>query len=96
MKQKVGNLAIVGADVWSLFPSLKSVESARLAIKAIPSSKVEFENIDCHRDLQYLFIVGGQKLLNKAGLGRLSPKWKGDRVDLVTVGGKILAKRRNR
>ena len=46
-KQKPKGLAIVGADVTSLFPSLKSVETARLARLAVLNSSVEFENVDC-------------------------------------------------
>ena len=87
-KQKDGNLAIVGADVVSLFPSLMNIESARLARHAILHSNVKFENVDYHKALQYICIVGGKDLLKKAGLGRLTPTWLGDRADLVSVGGK--------
>ena len=32
-------------------------------------------------------MVGGDKLLERAGLRRLAPVWRGDRSDLITVGG---------
>ena len=38
--------------------------------------------------LRYIHIVGGKELLSRAGLGRLAPKWKGEREDLVSVLGK--------
>ena len=65
--QKNGDLAIVGADVVLLFPSLKNIETARLARHAILQSNFNFENIDYHRALQYFKIVGGNELLQKAG-----------------------------
>lgn len=55
---------------------------------AILKSSVQFGDIDYGMALQYLFIVGGAEMLSKAGLGRLCPKWKGDRADLVSLGGK--------
>ena len=93
--QKNGNLAIVGADVVSLFPSLRNIESARLARHAILQSKLSFESVDYHRALQYIYIVGGKELLQKAGLGRLTPTWLGDRADLITIGGKKSNDREN-
>ena len=85
--QITDKLAIVGADVKSLYPSLKNVEIARLARHAILESKISFENIDYKRALRYLYIVGGKDLLAKRNLSRISPKWLGDRGDLITVGG---------
>ena len=38
--------------------------------------------------LRYIFIVGGRQLINKSGLSRLCPTWKGKRSDLITVGGR--------
>ena len=86
-KQKSEGLSIVGSDVKSLFPSLKSVETARLARCAILDSKVTFENWDYLKALRYLFIVGGSELIRKQGLSRLMPTWLGDREDLLAVGG---------
>ena len=87
-RQKPGKLAIVGADVVSLFPSLRNIETARLTRHAILDSKVDFCNVDYHKALRYISIVGGKDLLVKSGLGRLAPKWLGERQDLIAVGGK--------
>ena len=87
-KQGSKNLCFIGHDVKSLFPSLKSVESARLTRHAILNSKVQVENFDHKMALRYLFIVGGRELITKIGLSRHMPKWLGDREDLVAVGGK--------
>ena len=86
-KQKGEGISIVGSDVKSLFPALKSVETARLARYAIVNSNVKFQNWNFHKALRYLFIVGGMELLSKHGLARLAPRWLGDRADLITVGG---------
>ena len=88
VKQKLNEMCILGSDVVSLFPSLKGVETARLTRHAILKSDIEFGNVDYHMALRYLSIIGGNELLNKAGLGRLSPVWLGDRHDLTTVGGR--------
>ena len=72
-KQKSGKLAIIGADVVSLFPSLKSVESAQLAKNAILASKVEFESVDYIKAMRYIYTVGGSELCSKAGLSRIMP-----------------------
>ena len=59
-KQKKGSgISIVGADVCSLFPSLKNLETARLARNAILQSTVNFEGWDLRKALRYLYIVGG-------------------------------------
>ena len=55
--QITDQLAIVGADVKSLYPSLKNVEIARLARHAILESKVSFENIDYLRASRYIYIA---------------------------------------
>ena len=86
-KQKPSGLAIIGADVTSLFPSLRNVETARLARLAVLNSSVEFENVDCRKALRYMHIIGGNELISSRGLGRLAPKWKGKREDLITIGG---------
>ena len=87
-KMQKDGLSIVGADVRSLFPSLLNLETARLAKHAIMKTSVDFSNFDHKRALRYIFIVGGLDLLKSVGLERLAPKWKGDRSDLVAVGGK--------
>ena len=72
----------------SLFPSLKCIESARLTRHAVLNSDINIENFDHEMALRYIFIVGGRQLISKCGLTRLCPVWLGDRVDLITVGGK--------
>ena len=86
-KQKDHGVAIVGADVCQLFPSLKNIETARLARYAVMHSNVDFANWDFKKALRYLYIVGGKNFLKKVGLSRVAPKWTGDRSDLLTVGG---------
>ena len=87
-KPGLSNTCFIGADVVSLFPSLKAVEAARLARCAILNSNITFEDFDYHMALRYLSIIGGREMLEKAKLGRLAPKWKGSREDLISVGGK--------
>ena len=43
-KQRNSGLAIVGSDVVSLFPSMRNVETARLARHAVLNSSVKYEN----------------------------------------------------
>ena len=86
-KQKISGLAIVGSDVKSLFPSLRGVETARLARKAILKSNISFCNWDTKKAMRYLFINGGTELIKDAGLSRFCPTYLGDRSDLLTVGG---------
>ena len=86
-KQMEEGLSIVGADVRSLFPSLQNVEAARLTRLAVLKSKVQFNDIDYHKALRYISIVGGNELIDRAGLWRVRPIWKGGRPDLITVGG---------
>ena len=85
--QKSSGLAVVGSDVVSLFPSLKNIESARLARKAILESEVDVGSFDHLKALRYIFVVGGRELLSKRGLTQVSPKWTGDRPYLLAVGG---------
>ena len=61
VKQKSGleNVCFIGHDVKSLFPSLKSVESARLTRHAILNSEVDVESFDHKMALRYLYIIGG-------------------------------------
>ena len=86
-KQKDSGISIVGSDVKSLFPSLKAIETARLARWAILNSDVTFENWNTKKAMRFLYITGGQELINQCGLERFSPRWLGDRGDLLTVGG---------
>ena len=86
-KQKSEGIAVVGADVKSLFPSLKNAETARLARKAILTSKIDFQDIDYVKALRYISVVGGIQLLERSGLRRLKPEWKGSKEILLKVGG---------
>ena len=81
---------IVGTDVEALFPSLKDLESARIARQAVENSGMTFENIDISAALQYLTIVGGNDHINKNGFRNIAPRSIGKRQDLLTVGGKAL------
>ena len=63
------------------------METSRLARLAVLNSSVEFENVDCIKALRYMYIIGGNELISSRGLGRLAPKWKGKRGDLITIGG---------
>ena len=78
---------IAGADVESLFPSLRDVECARIVSDAVMQSSAVFENVDYTLALKYLLIVGGRSHMRENGLGKYSPKWLGGREDLLTVGG---------
>ena len=62
-KSGLKNTCFIGADVMSLFPSLKAVEAARLARFAVLESNVKFENIDYLMALRYLSIIGGKEML---------------------------------
>ena len=73
LKQRCSGVSVVGSDVVSLFPSLKDIETARLARHAVLGSKVKFENVDMQKALRYLYIVGGSELISKAGLARHCP-----------------------
>ena len=55
MQKKTG-LAIVGSDVVSLFPSLKNVESARLARIAVLNSSIEMGSFDHLKALRYIYV----------------------------------------
>ena len=77
----------MGSDVKSLFPSLKNIETARLARCAVLQSEIKFDNWDFQKALRYIFINGGREYISKSGLLRHCPKWKGGRVDLLAVGG---------
>ena len=45
-KQKLSDIVIVGADVKSLFPSLRNLETAKLAKYGVLNSDVQFDNWD--------------------------------------------------
>ena len=66
-KQKESGVAIIGADVCSLFPSMRSVDTARLVKKAVLESSVNFGDIDYNIALRYISLVGGNKLLDRNG-----------------------------
>ena len=87
--QKSGaeNLCVVGSDVTSLFPSIKNIEAGRFVRHSVINSNIEFKNFDYLMALRYLTIVGGMELLQKVGVSRLAPKWRGDRQDLTSLGG---------
>ena len=74
-KDGLQNVCFTGADVVSLFLSLKGVEAARLAQYAVLKSNVNFENFDHYIALRYRTIVRGREMLEKAKIGRLMPKW---------------------
>jgi len=77
----------VGTDVKALFPSLKEVECSRMTRCAILKSGLKFENVNYRKALRYLKIVGGNDQMEGIGLKRLSPKWRGKRESMITVGG---------
>ena len=79
--------AVVGTDVEALFPSLKDLESARIARDAVILSKAQFENVNFELALRYLVVTGGQCHVKECGLGALAPRWLGTRPDLLSVGG---------
>ena len=85
-----GEYTVVGNDVEALFPSLKDLESARIAREAVEQSDMVFENVDYSAALQYLRIVGGDDHINEIGFKRVAPRWLGQRQDLLTVGGDSL------
>ena len=79
--------SIIGTDVESLFPSLKDIESARIAREAVLLSRAEYCNVDYETALRYLIVTGGTSHMREIGLNRVSPRWIGSRPDLLTVGG---------
>ena len=83
-------LVIAGTDVEALYPSLKDIESGRIARDAVLESRAESNNVDYEAGLRYLLVVGGREHLVEAGLSRLIPRWKGKRPDMLTVGGEAL------
>ena len=78
---------MVGTDVKALFPSILDLEGARVVKEAVMESDIVWDSIDHMAALRYLTIVGGTDYMKEIGLGRYMPRWKGDRVDLTTVGG---------
>jgi len=86
-KSGIENLCIVGSDVASLFPSIKNVEAGRFVRHSVINSKIEFKNFNYLMALRYLTIIGGKDLLQRVGVGRLEPRWLGDRQDLTSLGG---------
>ena len=78
---------LVGSDVEKLYPSLRSLEAARLVRMAAIDTKIEFLGVDFKKALRYIYVVGGIELIDRAGLNRLAPTWLGKRSDLLSVGG---------
>ena len=48
---------------------------------------LEIKNFDHETALRYIRINGGKGFLARCGLGKLEPRWKGDREDLIALGG---------
>ena len=85
--QKDTGPVLVGNDVEALFPSIKDVEGARMVRCALEKSDIIIEGFDHLTALQYLRLVGGKGYLKSVGLGRLEPRWRGKRCDLLSLGG---------
>ena len=68
---------VVGSDVEKLYPSLCPLEAARMARITIIESMVDIKNVDLLKALRYIRVVGGMSLIERAGLTRIAPKWKG-------------------
>ena len=82
---------IVGNDVEALFPSLTDIDSARIAREAVVNSDLKFENVDVSAALKYLKLCGGEDHVREIGLGKVAPRWLGQRSDLLTLGGEALS-----
>ena len=78
---------MVGNDVEALFPSIRDLESARMVRCILQRGDLEIKNFDHQTALRYLRINGGKGYLARCGIGKLEPKWRGDREDLITLGG---------
>ena len=63
-KQKGSGLAIIGADVFSLLPSMSNIDTARIAKKVVLQSKVDFEDIDYQKALRYMLSLVMFPLIN--------------------------------
>ena len=59
-KQRDENVSIVGTDVEALFPSIPDIESSKVVRCAILESEIDTNNVDCHKALLHLRLVGGQ------------------------------------
>ena len=68
---------VVGSDVEKLYPSLCPLEAAGMARITIIESMVDIKNVDLLKALRYIRVVGGMSLIERAGLTRIAPKWKG-------------------
>ena len=86
---------IVGNDVEALYPSLKDIESARVAREAVKTSGLIFANIDVVSALKYLRVTGGDDHIRDIGLAEIAPRWLGKRPDLVTIGGDAMKEDKN-
>ena len=71
----------------ALFPSIRDIEAARMVREAVEESEMNLENVNWKQALRYLTIVGGCDYMREIGLGKYMPVWRGERSDLITVGG---------
>ena len=78
---------MVGYDVESLFPSILDVEAARMIRCSIQKGDLRIDSFNHQAALRYLRITGGKGYLARCGIGKLEPKWRGEREDLVALGG---------
>ena len=78
---------LIGNDVESLFPSIQDVESARMVRCIVQRGDLEIKNFDHQTVLRYIRVNGGKGFLARCGLGKLEPRWKGNREDLIALGG---------
>ena len=65
---------------------LRNEETARMARIGILQSKVKFEDIDYNKAFRYLTVVGGSKLLDRAGILKLKPRWRGKQSEVKRQG----------
>ena len=87
MNRQDPGFVIVGSDVEKLYPSLQTLEAARIARMAIMESVIDINGVDLLKALRYIYIVGGNELIDRAGLSKLKPRWLGKRADLIALGG---------
>ena len=66
---------------------MQDIESARMVRCIVQRGDLEIKNFDHETALRYIRINGGKGFLARCGLGKLEPRWKGDREDLIALGG---------
>ena len=69
----------MGSDVEKLYPSLQPLEAARLTRIALIETDIEILDVNVHKALRYIYIIGGTQLIDKHGLNPWAPKWLGKR-----------------